>query len=386
MQVSADDIRRALRAGELMFYYQPKVSFLTGEVTGAEALIRWRRGVDDVVLPQDFIPLAEAEGLISDITQAMFPRLVTDIQRIRGEMPHAAVAFNVSAHDLESPRLGALVRDAVLSGAVDKELLELEITESAVVSCDAHSNRSLVSLVGEGIHLSMDDYGTGFSSLDTLNRLPFSAIKIDQGFVLKMIRSPKSTTLVKASVATAQMLGIKTVVEGIESETVYHFLMHSGCSEAQGFWISVPLPLEAFIDFLRAGRRWPSSPVGMLRMAQLSHTWQHKLLMDQVFAYLRSSEPHQLSLENLHIHHRHCTLGQWCCGAGQIFAGDHDFDTLQNPHRRMHGICEDIFTALHGKAPNGVLETLLRELNEAACTVSNCLQRLETRLLIGELG
>ena len=290
MQVTAEDVRGALKQGEFRFFCQPKVSFLTGQVSGAEALIRWQRDEHTIVLPDAFIPVAHAHGLVPEITQAMFPRLVEDFQRIRSVNDGTTVALNVTAQDLDTPRLLALVREAVSAGSISSSQLEIEITETEAVFGSEATTSSLEALSGEGVQLSMDDYGTGYSSLDSLNRLPFGAIKMDQSFVLRMLSSPKSATLVKASVAMAQMLGLKSVIEGIETEGVYNTLIHCGCNEGQGYWISPPLASEDYLVFLAADHRWPASPVGMLRMAQLSHTWRKTLLVDAVFAYLKSKK------------------------------------------------------------------------------------------------
>ena len=204
MQVTAAEILHALDQGEFRFFYQPKVSFLTGQVSGAEALIRWQRDERTIVPPDAFIPVALAHGLVPEITQSMFPRLVEDFQRIRGVNAATTVALNVTAQDLDTPRLLALVRAAVAGGAISSSQLEIEITESETVSGSEMTTRCLHALIGEGVQLSMDDYGTGYSSLDSLNRLPFDAIKMDQSFVLRMLSSPKSATLVKASVAMAE--------------------------------------------------------------------------------------------------------------------------------------------------------------------------------------
>ena len=386
MQVTAADIRQALKRGEFRFFYQPKVVFLTGRVSGAEALIRWQRDAQTVVAPDAFIPVAQVLGLVPEITQSMFPRLVEDFQRIREGYGETTVALNITAQDLDTPQLLALVREAVERGAIGSRQLEIEISETEVVSGSDATAHCLDALINEGVQLSMDDYGIGFSSLDSLNRLPFGAIKMDQSFVLEMLRSPKSATLVKASVAMAQMLGIKTVIEGIESEGVYNTLLHCGCNEGQGYWISPPLAPDDYLDFLRAGPRWPASPVGMLRMAQLSHVWQKSMLVDEVFAFVRSADKLDLDLARLHTAHTQCALGRWYYGAGQSFAGDPEFDALAEPHRAMHGTCEGIFSALRDRPNMMRLRAMLEDLTENSNRVSACLQRLETRLLIEELS
>lgn len=385
MQVTADDVRQALRRGELLFHYQPKVAFLSGQVSGAEALLRWQRQDGRVLRPGEFLPALEQPDLAAELTQCMFPRLIEDFQRVRSTGHAGTVAFNVSAHDLDGPTLLSLVSEAIRNGRIDSEELQIEITESAVVSGSAAVNRSLSGLVTAGIRLLMDDYGTGFSSLDTLNRLPFSAIKLDQSFVLNMLQSPKSAALVKASVAMAQLLDIKTIIEGIETEQVYGALMSSGCTEGQGYWISRPLSLDDYLALLRADRRWPASPVGLLRMAQLTHHWQHKLVVDLMIVSLDGQEPPGAALKDLHQDQRDCALGRWYYGPGQQFAGVPAFDALEAPHRRMHEVCGCMFAVLRDGAGRGQIPGLLERLSDDCCEVFRYLQQLETALLVGRL-
>jgi EAL domain-containing protein (putative c-di-GMP-specific phosphodiesterase class I) len=385
MSISASDIQGALERDQFVFYYQPKVSFLTGRISGAEALIRWRRDDGQVVQPTAFMPLAEGNGLTPRITRQMFPKLVEDFQKIRAGSRQEGLAFNISAEDLDAPNLVTLVRQAISEGRLSADRLELEITESTAISENDVINRSLTGLLAAGVDLCMDDYGIGFSSLATLNRVPFSVLKMDQSFVMRMMRSPKSATLVKTSIAMAQLLGIKTVVEGIESERVYSALLHYGCTEGQGYWISRPLPLAEYLDLLSQDRRWPSSPIGMLRMAEMSHNWQYKLLMDVVFEFLKRGQSGAAAPELLHTSHDACALGEWYYGAGQALAGEPDFECLEAPHRLMHEICGRIFDAMQANAGAKVLHPLLHDLSSQSCKMSGCLHSLEAHLLLREL-
>jgi len=386
MTYSIDDIKRGLDRGEFVFHFQPKVDFLTGRVSGAEALIRWRRGGEDRWLqPEEFMHVAEAHGLMPEVTQRTFPRFVQDFRAILAADPGTSVSFNLTAEELDSPALLRMVREQVDKGGILAGKLEIEITEGSRVSDSDEVREAIRDLIASGVRFSMDDYGTGFSSLETLNRLPFAAIKLDQGFVMKMLSSSKSATLVKTSIAAAQMLGIGTVVEGIESRSVYHSLMHSGCTEGQGYWISPPLPLEAYLDFLGAGRSWPCSPIGMLRMAQITHTWQYKLLVDMVCSLVEHKETDLSALQTMHIDHYGCSLGRWYYGVGQEFSTDSDYQALEAPHRAMHATCEMMADALIRPRPEMRLRQLLQQLSENSIRVSNALERLETRLLIKEV-
>ena len=386
MNITPRNIELAAQGGEMRFDYQPKVSFLTGEVCGADALLRWQREDGSEISPESFVPLAEAWGVVSDLTEVMFPHFLADVSAITSVHPNQRIAFNVSAHDLDAPRFLAMLHEAIDQGHIAVEHLELEVTEGAVVSGKTSVLSSLQRLVSEGVELAMDDYGMGFSSLDTLHRLPFSSIKLDQSFVLKVLHSAKSAVLVKLSIAMAQMLGIRTVVEGVESKAIYDSLLHSGCSAAQGYWVSRPLPLDDYLALLNDRPRWPASPIGLFRMAQLAHHWQERLLIDTVFAALRSDDAVNEVPLDFHLDESQCELGKWYYGAGRKFVGDPDFDALEKPHSAMHDLCAEIFRTLRSGDRRRILEELLDEISANSCRVTTCLHRLETKALIREAG
>ena len=192
--------------------------------------------------------------------------------------------------------------------------------------------------------------------------------------------------LVKLSIAMAQMLGIRTVVEGVESKAIYDSLLHSGCTAAQGFWISRPLALEGYLSFLDSRPRWPSSPIGSFRMARLVHHWQEQLLIDLVFAALRSDDPAAEVPLDFHLGETECELGNWYYGVRSRFAGDPDFDALEAPHCAMHELCSEVFAALKAGDKRRILDHLLNEISENSCRVTACLHRLETKSLVHEAG
>ncbi|TVP84036.1 MAG: EAL domain-containing protein [Thioalkalivibrio sp.] len=386
MDLTAEDLRRAMRRGEFSFHYQPKVSFLTGRVEGAEALIRWRLPDGTLVPPGDFIPMAEASGMVADVTRHMFPRLLDDLSQVHAERGEDRLALNISANELDDPGLIHLVREAIDSNRIRGPHLEIEITEGVVVSRQEVIVRRLTELMEAGVSLAMDDYGTGFSSLETLSRLPFSVLKLDQAFVIRMLASTKTATMVRTSIAMAQLLGIRSVMEGVETEEAYRMLLHYGCTEAQGYWISPPLPLPDYLEFRRRDPVWPCSPIGMLRMAQLTHTWQYKLLMDMLFAHLEDPGTPGSIPRHLHMSPDECALGDWYHGLGQALSGDPDFDRLDRPHRRMHELCAEMFDATSRKAPRHRIRQLMTDLSEESSALYTTLQRLEMRLMFEELG
>jgi hypothetical protein len=202
---------------------------------------------------------------------------------------------------------------------------------------------------------------------------------------MKLFASPKSATLVKASIAMAQMLGLKTVIEGIASENIYTAMLHSGGVEGQGYWISRPLPLADFLQLLRSRRHWPASPVGMLRMAQLGHIWQFNMIKDMAFSYVHDRTFEAALVESMHMSVTECLLGEWYYGLGQRFAADRDFQLLEEPHRRMHEMCGRLCDALMAGAENHQIAGMLRQLSDDSTKVFSCLQHLENMVLMKEL-
>ncbi|HEC91077.1 MAG TPA: EAL domain-containing protein, partial [Alphaproteobacteria bacterium] len=166
------DLENALHNNELKFFFQPKVSFLTGEIVGGEALIRWIKPDGTIVPPNEFIPGAEKSGFITDITAVMLPHLIEDIEAIRPIKPDIQIAFNISALDLHSPYLVKMLRSIIGSRRIDPGNIQIEITETAIVDASPRILAGLLDLVALGIEIVMDDYGTGYSSLDLLSRLP----------------------------------------------------------------------------------------------------------------------------------------------------------------------------------------------------------------------
>ncbi len=382
--LSLDEVKGALRRDELLFYFQPKVSFINGDITGAEALLRWRHG-NALLRPGVFLPVAERSGYIATITSVMFPYLLNEMDVIRRESGKVSMAFNVSAQDLLSDGLARQMDQALNDRLFGGGELELEITETTAVSHEEGISRNVQALVDKGIRFSMDDYGTGYSSLETLDHLPFSALKIDQGFVARMFESAKSATLIKTSIAMAQMLGLNTVIEGVETEQAHAALLHCGGVEGQGYWLSPPLPRDEFIALKRSRRRWSASPVGMLRMAQLGHVWQHKMLMDAAYAFLHHLHGDESTLKAMHMDVSQCVLGSWYYGPGQAFAGYREFDRLERPHRLMHVLCGALCESLKTEAGYATVSTIIDQLTLHSVEVFDSLQRLETRVLLEEL-
>jgi diguanylate cyclase (GGDEF)-like protein len=239
----APGLRRAISAGELVLHHQPKLDLRTGEITGVEALVRWRRPGHGLVHPDAFIGLAERTGLIRPLTLWVLRAAVADQAAWARAGLHIPVAVNLSARALHASVVDEV---AILqAGAVATGGLELEVTESAAMDDPSHSLAVLERLAGLGVALSVDDFGTGHSSLAYLERLPVAELKIDRSFVIGLEGDTASHTIVSTTVELGHRLGLRVVAEGVEDRPTLERLRGLGCDVAQGFGIAHPMPAEA---------------------------------------------------------------------------------------------------------------------------------------------
>lgn len=249
-------IRQALASGELEYFYQPKVDFTSVSVCGAEALIRWRRPDGVIVSPAEFIPIAEKSSLITEIVIGMFPRLLGDLAVMEQKRPGIQITFNTSPLDFVSDGLVNLILKALEENQLKPGQIGIELTETASTQDMDNLTQKLELLASHGVSIAMDDFGTGYSSLDLLSTLPFTCVKLDQGMVRRLSQSSKSAAVIEASIHMARNMKLSIMAEGVESASEFGDLIKLGCQQAQGNWISRPLPLQEFLDFTLNNPRW----------------------------------------------------------------------------------------------------------------------------------
>jgi len=247
------ELRRGIDSGQLVLHFQPQADFVTGEVLGVEALVRWEHPVHGLLPPDSFIPLAESTGVIRPLTLAVLDgALAFAAERLACGEP-ITVAVNISAHSLIDPDLTDDVESALLRHGVPGELLVLEITESSAMSDRERARTTLVRLADLGVALSIDDFGTGYSSLAYLHRLPVDELKIDRTFV-SGLGAASNTAIVTASIHMARALGLRVVAEGVEDQETWDKLTELGCEVAQGYFLCRPVPAAEFSAWAIARR------------------------------------------------------------------------------------------------------------------------------------
>lgn len=233
------DLSNALERGEFKLVYQPQIDIDDGRITGFEALLRWQHPVRGLVPPLDFIPFAEDTGLIVPIGRWVLAEACRAASQWTVPL---RVAVNVSAVQFRQGNLFEDVMNALEAAQLPPERLEVEITESAMLHDSEHAVAVLTALRSRGVKVAMDDFGTGFSSLSTLNAFPFDRIKIDRAFVNDVTKSFKATSIVTTIASLGRSLGMVTTAEGVEEEHQLQALRASGCHEGQGWLFSRPVP------------------------------------------------------------------------------------------------------------------------------------------------
>ncbi len=232
------DLRRAFQENELEMYYQPLMEVKTGKIKGYESLLRWRRGENDVLLPAEFIEIAEDTGLIVPLGEWI---IRTAIAEAATWPDHITVAINLSPTQMKNPSLISTVINALATNALDPARVEFEITESVLLEESAINIKTLHVLRDLGVKIALDDFGTGFSSLNYLRAFPFDKIKIDKCFVTELESRADCRAIIRAVMSLANDLGMRTTAEGIENQNQVNILKAQGCDEMQGFLFSRPI-------------------------------------------------------------------------------------------------------------------------------------------------
>lgn len=255
----ATELRRALEDNTLELWYQPLVNLGSGEVTGCEALLRWSHPDLGPISPIELIPVAENSGLIDPLTWWAIDTALGQLRQWRSRMPELGVAVNLSASSLPTNHLQPNVDRALSRAGLPAQALTLELTESSMLRDPETCQRALVELTDMGVGLSIDDYGTGFSSLSRLKQLPFRDLKIDRTFVKEMVHDKGDEAIVRSTIELARNLGRYVIAEGVEDKATLQRLAALGCHAAQGHYLAKPLPAKECELWLTAFMRWPST-------------------------------------------------------------------------------------------------------------------------------
>jgi predicted signal transduction protein with EAL and GGDEF domain len=247
------ELREAIPGGQLVLHFQPQVRLSDGRVHAVEALVRWQHPRHGLMLPDQFIELAEETGLIVSLTDWALQRALIQMQAWWAHGQELAVAVNVSAQCLRDPTLPATLRKLLATFEGDPRLLKLEISETALMADPTSSTELLNELRQIGVRISIDDFGTGYSSLAYLKQLPLDELKIDNSYVVGITADSEEVTIIRSTVELGHSLGLAVVAEGVETEAAREVLRDLGCDYGQGFYLARPMAQKQLTRWL-AGR------------------------------------------------------------------------------------------------------------------------------------
>ena len=247
----AGELRQAIEHKQLVVFYQPKINLKTGNVAAVEAVVRWDHPQRGLLLPDEFIPLAEHTGLIRPLTFLVLSEALHQIHLWQKIGLRVCVAINLSVRLLQDEHLAEKITHAMDQWSVSPELLEFEITESAIMANPLRAMDTLTQLDAMGVGLAIDDFGTGYSSLIYLKQLPVDEIKIDKSFVIDMLENNEDLIIVRSTVDLAHNMGRRVVAEGVESQAVLNKLLELGCDMAQGYHISRPVTAPVLTRWIK---------------------------------------------------------------------------------------------------------------------------------------
>ncbi|MFP5349694.1 MAG: putative bifunctional diguanylate cyclase/phosphodiesterase [Gammaproteobacteria bacterium] len=253
------DLRRAIANDQLVLHYQPKIDFHTDRISGVEALVRWQHPTHGLISPDKFIPLAEASGLIKPLTYAVLRMALRQCEVWDRDGLPFSVAVNISAINIQDPEFPDQVAVLLKEAAVPATRLELEVTETAVMTEPVRAVECIKKLRTLGVQVAIDDFGTGYSSMAYLKELLVAKIKIDKSFVKDMVANHHDAVIVRSTVELGHNLGMKVIAEGVENQVVWDKLKALGCDSAQGYYMGRPVAADKFIEWLRQSR-WGMQP------------------------------------------------------------------------------------------------------------------------------
>lgn len=244
------ELRQAIERNQLLLHYQPKIHLESGRVIGAEALVRWNHPNRGMILPDQFIPLAERTGLIKPLTGWVLGAALDQAKLWHQADLKMRIAVNISARSLQDPQLANHISELIRIHHLSPDWLEVEITESSIMADPGRSMEILTRLSDIGVHLSIDDFGTGYSSLANLKKLPVDSIKIDKTFVINMTVDEDDEVIVRSTIDLARNLHLEVIAEGVEKQETLDRLKTLGCDAVQGNYITQPLPAEELTRWL----------------------------------------------------------------------------------------------------------------------------------------
>ena len=377
---SLDRIRSGLRAGEFVLHYQPKVNMRTGEVIGAESLIRWQHPEQGLLPPASFLPVLEDDPLAVEMGDWVIDAALSQMARWQADGLTMPLSVNIGARQLREGNFVERLRAQLARyPQVDPGALELEVLETSALGELAQVSRLLSECRALGVMVSLDDFGIGYSSLTYLKQLPAGIVKVDRSFVSDILDDPDDLAILDGVMGLAGAFGRQVIAEGVESVAHGDMLLRIGCELAQGYGIARPMPAERLPTWLAAWQpepHWPSlKPLSRERMPLLYAGVEHRAWVQQLASALTSGLTARPPLDE-----QACRFGAWLERSG--CQQDAAFRTVTELHRQVHDLAAEL-CALHDAGKTG---RAVERLPEVYALRDRMLAALEAQLAAGDMA
>lgn len=376
--ISLLDISYGLAGQEFIFYYQPIFSLVTGEICGAEALLRWQHSDGTLVMPAAFIPQAQASGIITEITQAMVPRLIDDLEAITALDSTLIAYLNLSAKDLENEALIGSIASDLAAKSIKPHNLGIEIVESVLMPPNEAIRKSIFDFAAAGMPIVLNDFSAGNTTLNYLSQLPLSAIKLSMNIVHRAPLSRMDFRVLRHLVSMGHQLRLNVIAEGLENEELYELILSTGCTAAQGYHLSYPLPLSEFLILLKQKPRQVNYPFGLEYLAQIDHVdFRRDVIREALIIYNNpDADVRQRALARLPLLDPEASLlGEWYYGVGQQWRDTAEYKALGRIHLHFHQTAQTLLRAAQDGADRDQVEQLLNQLADLSAEILAHLQR-----------
>lgn len=359
-----EHVRRALESNQFLLYYQPKVNMGTGQVIGAEALIRWQHPIKGLLLPGIFLPFIEDHALAVDIGEWVIRTALNQTMQWQATGLVIPVSVNISARHIQHPdfveRLKKILDEFP---QVNPSHLEIEVLETSALEDIVRISHIIDSCRAFGVRFSLDDFGTGYSSLTYLKRLPVQILKIDQSFVREMLENPDDLVILDGVIGLSKAFNRTVIAEGVETAEHGEILLQLGCECAQGFGIARPMPAEKLHEWSvkwRPNIIWSKTlPVSRENLPVIFSSVAHREWMQNVTKYIHGQS--EICLSKLH---HPCRLGIWLhYDSLNRFGHQSDFESIERLHHRVHEMAEALFE-LHTDGNRTEVLARLKELDQ----------------------
>ncbi len=383
-KIKLSTIAKALVNDEFVFFYQPVVSLFTGQVCGAESLIRWKQPDGSMISPSVFIPLAEETGFITEITQEMLPKVVQDLETLNQIDDSLFISFNVSAKDFSDEDFLDTLHTTTSNKLSNLTNFHIEITESAFLPSDPHTQKVMHDIDAQGLSIILNDFSSGYTNFSTLTKLPLKAIKIDMNVTQRASKSRMDFRLFRHLVSMAHQLRLNIIAEGVENQETHSLMAAVGCTHAQGFFYARPMPLFKFIETLNNKSAWLEYPFGLEYLAQFDHIdFRRDVIRASLMIYTHQDEEiRERAINRLpESGFRKCLFGEWLEKIKYLNRENETYLQIDVVHKQFHDIANLLLDKALARENWDEISKIIVEFSNKSKQLLDLLQDLEIEKL-----